>query len=58
MTRGGSARPLWGTVTSDARRAANCVAKMTGEFRIPRLLKLADSIARGLVPADEKLACG
>ena len=48
VVRGESARPLFVTAAGiDAAVAAKHVAAMHGPFRIPTLLKRADSLARG-----------
>ena len=48
VVRGKSAKPLHVTaVAIDAELAADRVRAMHGEFRIPTLLKRADSLARG-----------
>ncbi len=46
--RGESQKPLFVTAAGIPNREAGaCVQQMAGEFRMPKLLKLADSIARG-----------
>jgi deoxyribonuclease V len=48
ITRGESANPLFVTAVGlDAQVAADHVVAMHGPFRIPTLLKRADSLARG-----------
>ncbi|HEU0033433.1 MAG TPA: endonuclease V [Kofleriaceae bacterium] len=48
VTRGDSAKPLYITAIGiDAQHAAEHVRAMHGEFRIPTLIKRADSLARG-----------
>lgn len=48
VRRGDSDRPLYVTAIGiDVAEAARQVAEMHGEFRIPTLLKRADSLARG-----------
>jgi len=48
ITRGESASPLFVTAVGiDAKTAADQVVAMHGQFRIPTLLKRADSLARG-----------
>jgi deoxyribonuclease V len=48
VVRGDSARPLYITAVGfDAVTAAEHVRTMHGEFRIPTLIKRADSLARG-----------
>ena len=47
ILHGGSESPLYVTSTGDAQEAANAVKSMSGPYRIPTLLKLADSLARG-----------
>jgi deoxyribonuclease V len=48
VVRGDSARPLYITAVGfDEAAAAEHVRTMHGEFRIPALIKLADSLARG-----------
>ncbi len=49
VLRGTSKRPLWVTSTDAADKAAANVRSMAGEHRIPDLLKLVDSVARGHV---------
>ena len=51
VLRGTSRRPLWVSSTGDPTVAAEAVARMAGEHRIPNLLKHADHVCRGLVPA-------
>lgn len=48
VTRGKSARPLWVTATGDADEAARHVQSMAGAGRIPKLLREADRLARGV----------
>jgi deoxyribonuclease V len=49
VCRGRSARPLFVTAAGMERRdAARVVAQMTGPYRIPDALRLADRLARGL----------
>lgn len=49
IVRGG-ARPLYITaVGMDAAAAAQCIAQMHGPYRLPTLIKLVDSLARGHV---------
>jgi deoxyribonuclease V len=49
VRRGRSARPLFVTAIGIERRdAARFVAQMTGQYRIPDALRLADRLARGL----------
>lgn len=55
VTRGTSVRPLWVTSTGDSRLAAENLVRMAGEHRIPRLLKLADTISRGNALPDLEL---
>lgn len=48
IVRGDSARPLYLTAVGfDEARAAEHVRTMHGEFRIPTLIKRADTLARG-----------
>lgn len=48
VRRGSSARPLYVTAAGvDPARASDGVRRMSGEHRIPDLLKLADRLARG-----------
>lgn len=48
VVRGDSARPLFVTAVGfDVAAAAEHVRAMHGDFRIPTLIKLADSLARG-----------
>ena len=44
--RGKSEKPLYITTTGDLEIAKNQVLSMHGEYRIPALLKLADSVCR------------
>lgn len=45
--RGASHQPLWVTaIGMDTAEAAHCIAQMSGEFRIPTLLKMADRQCR------------
>ena len=45
--RGLSKRPLYITsVGMSEEKAASCIAAMSGKYRIPTLLKLADELAR------------
>ena len=47
ITRGESSNPLFITSAGvESEKAAQCIEQMSGDFRIPTLLKLADSIAR------------
>ena len=46
VQRGTSQQPLWVTATSDPDGAAQSVAQMAGEHRIPMLLKAVDRSAR------------
>ena len=47
VLRGHSRRPLYVTSIGLSREdAASCIAAMSGEFRIPTLLKAADQLAR------------
>jgi deoxyribonuclease V len=51
VRRGRSARPLYVTAAGmPIGEAADLVRDMTGSFRIPAALKLADRLARGLEP--------
>lgn len=48
VTRGGSDRPLWvSAVGVDPARAADFVARMHGEHRLPTLLAEVDALSRG-----------
>lgn len=47
ILRGDSKSPLYITSTGDVHSAADAVKHMDGPYRIPTLLKLADSLARG-----------
>ncbi len=59
ITRGISRNPLWISSTVDHVAAAAHVATMTGEARIPLLLKRTDSLARGTEsPIDNSDVCG
>ena len=56
VLRGGSIRPLFVTAAGiGSTQAASHIATMHGEYRIPDMIKLADSIARGNIrnPADD-----
>lgn len=44
--RGHSSRPLWVTSTGNQQQAAQHVASMAGEHRIPSLLRLVDRLTR------------
>ncbi len=48
VARGKSAKPLWVSATGDLDEAARCVLSMAGAGRIPKLLRAADRLARGL----------
>lgn len=53
VLRGRSSRPLYVTAAGmTVTEAAALVSEMTGQFRIPDALKLADRLARGLEPPD------
>jgi deoxyribonuclease V len=47
VARGDSNRPLWVTSTSDVHEAVRHIISMAGPHRIPTLIKLVDSLARG-----------
>lgn len=52
VTRGKSKRPLYVTTAGiDPVHAALCVSQMHGKHRLPSLIRLADQLARGRVPA-------
>ncbi|HUZ39635.1 MAG TPA: endonuclease V [Streptosporangiaceae bacterium] len=59
VLRGRSSRPLYVTAAGMATAdAARLVAEMTGQFRVPDALKLADRLARGLELADDGSLAG
>ncbi len=58
ITRGQSGNPLWISSTADHSKAAEHVADMAGDSRIPFLLKRADSLARAIVPATTSVDLG
>ena len=47
LLRGESKSPLWVTSTADLDHAVRAIASMSGEHRIPTLLKRVDRLARG-----------
>jgi deoxyribonuclease V len=47
VLRGSSRKPLWVTSTGDVEVAAQHIVSMAGAHRLPDLLKLTDSLARG-----------
>jgi len=46
VLRGTSQTPLWVTSTGSSEAAAQAIAAMSGDFRIPTLLRRVDEIAR------------
>jgi deoxyribonuclease V len=54
VVRGQSQKPLYVSAAGmEAGRAAECIEKMHGEFRLPALLKRVDGLCRGLLtPLD------
>jgi len=47
VLRSGSARPLFVTsIGMESTEAADCIRRMAGPYRIPKLLKAADQLAR------------
>ncbi len=58
ITRGQSGSPLRISSTADQSKAAEHVADMAGDSRIPFLLKRADSLARATLPATTSVVGG
>ena len=46
LLRGSSEKPLYITASGSSAKAKQCISKMTGENRIPTILKRADQLCR------------
>ena len=56
VARGASNNPLFvSSAGMDSNRAAACIRSMAGPFRIPKLLKLADRIARETASGNSQM---